>query len=111
TILPYRIRRVLGNDGWLRVRGYATGYGAPSRVFIASMPFEVAIGDDNNWSKWVRTDTLRIWQRKPGDHIDSSLVECDVLDQFFFIHQPNQEYKFLRTTDEASLTDFINSLP
>ncbi|CAG8734850.1 5242_t:CDS:2, partial [Dentiscutata erythropus] len=87
------------------------GYGAPSRVFIASMPFEVAIGDDNNWSKWVRTDTLRIWQRNPGDHIDSSLVGCDVLDQFFFIHQPNQGYKFLRTTDEASLTDFINSLP
>ncbi|CAG8755948.1 8152_t:CDS:1, partial [Ambispora leptoticha] len=31
--------------------GYATGYGAPSRVFIASMSFEVAIGDNDTWNK------------------------------------------------------------
>ncbi|RHZ86769.1 hypothetical protein Glove_46g156 [Diversispora epigaea] len=33
--------------------------------------------DNDTWSKWVRTNTLRVWQRKPGNHIDSSLVGCD----------------------------------
>ncbi|CAG8580904.1 8973_t:CDS:2 [Ambispora leptoticha] len=60
TILPYHVRRMLGKRGWHPIRHFATGYGAPSRVYVASMAIEVAIGDDNSWSKWIRTDTLRV---------------------------------------------------
>ncbi|CAG8630186.1 10010_t:CDS:2, partial [Diversispora eburnea] len=110
TILPYNVRSILGNKGWNPHRFRATGYGSPSLVFVATETFEVAIGDNDTWSKWVRTNTLRVWQRKPGNHIDSSLVGCDVLNQFFFVHQPDQGYKFLRATDEDPLTNFINGL-
>ncbi|CAG8463480.1 89_t:CDS:2 [Diversispora eburnea] len=99
VIIDYNFRK----QGWNPSSRKARGYGAPSRIFIASVPFEVAIGDNNNWSKWVKTDTLKIWQRNPGDHINSSLVGCDVLDQFFFARQPNQRYQFLRATYEVSL--------
>ncbi|CAG8587675.1 5506_t:CDS:2 [Diversispora eburnea] len=111
TTLPYYVRSTLGRQGWNPTSKIARGYGAPSRVFIATASFEMAIGDNNNWSKWVTIDTLRVWQRDPGPHIDSSLVGCDVLDHFFFVHQPNQGYKFLRATDEISLINFINNLP
>ncbi|RHZ80848.1 hypothetical protein Glove_131g94 [Diversispora epigaea] len=111
TTLPYYVRSTLGRQGWNPTSKIARGYGAPSRVFIATASFEMAIGDNNNWSKWVTIDTLRVWQRDPGPHIDSSLVGCDVLDQFFFVHQPNQGYKLLRATDEISLINFINNLP
>ncbi|CAG8720589.1 5473_t:CDS:1, partial [Funneliformis mosseae] len=84
----------------------ANGYGHPNRVFYASDTFEVSIGDNNRWSKWVGIDTLRVWQRRPDNKIDSSLVGTDVLDQFFFVHLPNQGYKFLDEADEAGLTNF-----
>jgi len=111
TTLPYYVRSTLGKTGW-RTRGVdANGYGYPARVFYASSTFEVAIGDNNGWSKWVSINTLRVWQRAPGDQVDSSLVGTDVLDQFSFVHEPNQGYKFLRQTDEIALTNFMASLP
>ena len=49
--------------------------------------------------------------RDPGDQVDSSFVGTDVLDQFFYVHEPAQGFKFIRETDEASLTNYINNLP
>ncbi|CAG8628117.1 367_t:CDS:2 [Paraglomus brasilianum] len=48
TILPYTIRRGLGK--------------------------KVSIGDDN----WVKLNILRVWEAKPGDQVDSSLIGDDV---------------------------------
>ncbi|CAH1764296.1 2623_t:CDS:2 [Entrophospora sp. SA101] len=50
-ILPYNVRSVLGKQGWNLARIPARGYGAPSYMFTASMSFEIAIGDNNSWSK------------------------------------------------------------
>ncbi|RHZ65480.1 hypothetical protein Glove_315g80 [Diversispora epigaea] len=66
TILPYHVRSALGKQGWSVT---SRGYGEPSRVFTALISFELAIGDNNTWSKWVRTNTLRIWQRDPGSWV------------------------------------------
>ncbi|CAG8710223.1 13262_t:CDS:1, partial [Dentiscutata heterogama] len=49
TILPYNVRFILGNNPH---RFHATGYGSPSLVFVATTIFEVAIGDNDTWSKW-----------------------------------------------------------
>ncbi|CAG8722369.1 7942_t:CDS:2, partial [Funneliformis caledonium] len=100
TTLPYHVRRVLGRTGWQIRKIQANGYGYPAYVYYATTAFEIAIGDNNGWSKWVNTNTLRVWQSEPGDHIDSSLVGTDVLDQFSFVHEPNQGFKFLSAADE-----------
>src|SRR5438067_2418068 len=98
--LPYYVRRTLGRTGWKNRSVNANGYGYPAQVYYTSSTFEVAIGDDNGWSKWVSIDTLRVWQRDPGSQVDSSLVGTDVLDQFFYVHDPTQGFKFLRKKDE-----------
>ncbi|CAG8459903.1 14471_t:CDS:2 [Ambispora leptoticha] len=54
-----------------QIRGYATGYGEPSRVLLHQCHLK--------------------WQ-----------LEIMLLGQFFFVHQPDQGYKFLRATDEDS---------
>src|SRR5205814_1584764 len=48
TTLPYYVLKTLGKTGW---RNDANGYGYPARVFYTSSTFEVAIGDNNEWSK------------------------------------------------------------
>ena len=53
----------------------------------------------------------RVWQKALGNQVDSSLIRSDTLDQFSFVHEPNQGYKFLRETDEVALTNFMASLP
>ncbi|PKK77453.1 hypothetical protein RhiirC2_771325 [Rhizophagus irregularis] len=110
TTFPYHVRSVLGKKGWKIGKFQANGYGHPAHVYYTSSTFEIALGDNNGWSKWVSIDTLRVWERNPGDQVDSSLVGTDVLDQFSFVHEPAQGYKFLRQTDEAALTNFINNL-
>ncbi|CAB4388062.1 unnamed protein product [Rhizophagus irregularis] len=107
TTLPYNVRSTLGKRGWRNQSMIANGYGHPNRVFYVSDTFEVSIGDNNGWSKWVGIDTLRVWQRRP-DNVDSSLVGTD---QLFFVHLPNQGYKFLDEADEAGLTNFVTALP
>ncbi|RHZ64241.1 hypothetical protein Glove_326g121 [Diversispora epigaea] len=59
TIFPYHVRSVLGKDGWKSRHVFTTDYGSPSSVFVATATFEVAIGDNDTWSKWVRTNTLK----------------------------------------------------
>ncbi|RHZ45573.1 hypothetical protein Glove_669g17 [Diversispora epigaea] len=94
TTLPCHARRMLGREGWKVKSSNACGYGYPARVFYATSAFEVAIGDNNGWSKWVITNTLRVWQRKPGNQVDSSLIGTDVLDQFSFVHEATQNISF-----------------
>ncbi|CAH1770606.1 8628_t:CDS:2, partial [Entrophospora sp. SA101] len=100
TILPYHVRRIFGRRGWKTVLGVTIGYGAPARLVHASTTFEVAIGDDNSWTKWVSIDTLRVWENDPGNQVDSALVGNDVLDQLAFVHEVVQGYKFLKVSNE-----------
>ncbi|CAG8756385.1 31567_t:CDS:2, partial [Racocetra persica] len=110
TTLPFYVRRQLGKAGWRNIHCYATGYGAPSRVFLASCPFLVSIGDSTNWTKWVQTDTLRVLEMDPGDHVTCSLVGNDVLDQLAYVHEPQNELKFLEEIHEPALATFLTSL-
>ncbi|CAJ0768204.1 2063_t:CDS:2 [Entrophospora sp. SA101] len=110
TILPYHVRRIFGRRGWKTVLGVTIGYGAPARLVHASTTFEVAIGDDNSWTKWVSIDTLRVWENDPGNQVDSALVGNDVLDQLAFVHEVVQGYKFLKVSNEVALTNFIANL-
>jgi len=110
TILPYDIIRHLGKAGWHRYTTVAPGYGAPAKLSLAIVPFEVSIGDDLNWSTWVQTNTLRVWERKPGDQVDSSLIGNDVLDQLTYVHQKGEEFLFLNTQHENQLAEFLNNL-
>ncbi|CAG8670628.1 5966_t:CDS:2 [Funneliformis mosseae] len=105
--LPYHVRRVLGRTGWQIRKIQANGYGYPAYVYYATTAFEIAIGDNNGWSKWVNTNTLRVWQSEPGDHIERSLVGTDVLDQFSFVHEPNQGFKFLSAADEVTFNQLF----
>ncbi|CAG8599295.1 1527_t:CDS:2 [Paraglomus brasilianum] len=52
--------------GWHKESTLALGYGVPSRLFLACDPFLVSIGDNNGWSHWVQTNTLRVWEPKPA---------------------------------------------
>ncbi|CAG8584260.1 8186_t:CDS:2, partial [Gigaspora rosea] len=61
-----------------------------------------ALGDNNGWSKVGEHKFSQSLAEKPCDQVDSSLVRTDVLDQFFFMHEPTQGYKFLRETDEIA---------
>lgn len=99
-----------GRTGWRKFRFTAVGYGAPASLTLASVPFEISIGDDNNWSDWVTTNTLRVWERDPGYQVDSSLVGNDVLDQLTYIHQKGGELLFLNARHEDQLRLFLNNL-
>ncbi|CAG8792941.1 6434_t:CDS:2, partial [Racocetra fulgida] len=50
TILPFHVRRQLEKAGWNKIQSYATGYGAPAQLFLASRPFLVSVGDSMNWT-------------------------------------------------------------
>lgn len=109
SILPYEVCSLLGKTGWKRHTVTAPGYGAPARLTLASDPFEISIGDDHNWSDWVTTNTLRVWERNAGDQVDSSLVGNDVLDQFTYIHQKGGGLMFLNARHEDQLKTFLNN--
>ncbi len=88
-----------------------SGYGAPAKLFLAKVPFQVSIGDNNNnWSKWVQTNTLRVWERDPGDQVDSSLIGNDVLDQFSYVHRRRGGLFFLNERHESPLGTYLDNL-
>ncbi|PKY23216.1 hypothetical protein RhiirB3_473165 [Rhizophagus irregularis] len=109
TILPYEVRSYLGT-GWERQAVVAPGYGAPANLFLATDPFQVSIGDDNNWSRWVQTNTLRVWERKASDQVDSSLIGNDVLDQFTYVHRSGGGLFFLNQRHEGPLSAYLDNL-
>ncbi|CAI2161618.1 2011_t:CDS:2 [Funneliformis geosporum] len=84
TILPYEVRANLGNSGWERTSVHTPRYEAPAKLFVATVPFLISIGDNRSWSRWVKTNTLRVWERDPGNQVNSSLVGNDILDQLMF---------------------------
>ncbi|CAG8787453.1 15947_t:CDS:1, partial [Acaulospora morrowiae] len=93
--------------GWSTVRLTAGGYGAPAEQIRASKSLEVSIGDDNNWTKWVRAKSL-LWEERPGNQVEYALVGNDVTDQLAYIHEPGNPLKFLDIVDDARLTAFLN---
>ncbi|CAG8675440.1 2608_t:CDS:2, partial [Ambispora leptoticha] len=111
TILPFNVRRRLGKSGWYSSSTTALGYGAPARLILARDPFLVSIGDDNGWSNWVQTNTLRVWESKPGDQVDSSLIGDDVLDEFNYVHRrKNDDIKEIKQSSaNTSISPEIKS--
>ncbi|CAG8477678.1 14965_t:CDS:1, partial [Racocetra persica] len=86
----------------------AGGYGAPAEQVCASRMFEVSIGDDHNWSKWVQAKIL-LWENDPGNQVEYALVGNDVTDKLAYVHEPGNSLKFLDIGDETKLTTFLNT--
>ncbi|CAJ0627512.1 10890_t:CDS:2 [Entrophospora sp. SA101] len=57
------------NKRWSTNPKRAGGYGAPAEQIYAFEMFEVSIGDDNNWSKWVQAKIL-LWEYDPDQNLD-----------------------------------------
>ncbi|GBB92660.1 hypothetical protein RclHR1_02040022 [Rhizophagus clarus] len=109
TILPYYIRRTLGGKwGWSTHYKIAEGYGAPAVQYSACRMFDVSIGDNNNWTKWVQAK-ITVWENEPGDQVEYALVGNNVTDQLAYIHEPRNPLKFLDIGDEPRLTAFSNT--
>ncbi|CAG8597027.1 1159_t:CDS:2 [Paraglomus occultum] len=106
TILPFYIKRTLGKRGWSTLDARAVGYGAPARQFCASQMFEISIGDNDNWSKWVQAKIV-VWEKDPGNQVEYALVGNDVTDQLAYAHEPRKSIKFLDPQDEPNLTQFL----
>jgi hypothetical protein len=69
--------------------------------------FEVRIGDDHNWSKWVQTK-IAVWEIDPGDEVEDALIGNDVTDQLAYVHEPKSPLKILDIVDEGRLTQFLS---
>ncbi|RUP03408.1 hypothetical protein BC936DRAFT_140579 [Jimgerdemannia flammicorona] len=97
TVLPYDIRLQLGKLGW-----------TPAEQICACRPFEVSIGDDNHWTKWVQIQGLLVWEKDPGDQVKYALVGNDVTDQLAYAHEPKGVKRFLDASDEAKFGRFLS---
>ncbi|CAH1764829.1 6634_t:CDS:2 [Entrophospora sp. SA101] len=64
---------ILGRQGCSTNLRRAGGYGAPAEQVCAARVFEVSIGDDHNWSKWVQAKIL-LWENDPGNQVEYALV-------------------------------------
>ena len=60
--------------------------------------FEISIGDNDNWSKWVQAK-IAVWEKEPGDQVAYALVGNDVTDQLAYAHEPRNSIKFLDPQD------------
>ncbi|CAG8793573.1 11304_t:CDS:1, partial [Racocetra persica] len=94
--------------GWSTIPRKAGGYGAPAEQVCACMMFEISIGDDHNWSKWVQAKIL-LWEEDPGNQVEYALVGNDVTDQLAYVHEPVNPLKFLDIGDETKLIAFLNT--
>ncbi|CAG8487997.1 12414_t:CDS:2, partial [Funneliformis caledonium] len=92
TILPHYVKKTLGRKGWSTLKATAVGYGEPTEQYFASQMFEVSIGDNYNWSKWVQAK-IGVWDICPGDKVQYALVGNDVSDQMAYIHEPGKPLK------------------
>src|SRR2546423_14512818 len=65
TIIPQFVQERMGHDdGWNSEHEVATGYGSNSRMYKASEPWEVSLGDGTNWMDWMVTQELYVWQKR-----------------------------------------------
>ncbi|RGB23176.1 hypothetical protein C1646_677307 [Rhizophagus diaphanus] len=102
------IIRTLGDEGWNLRPIAGSGYGGGVAEIHASKMFEVRLGDKRNWTKWVQAK-IAVWDQKPGDEIEYALIGNDVTDQLAYAHEPNRPIKFLDSTDEEKLTQFLST--
>ena len=63
--------------------------------------FEISIGDNDNWSKWVQAKIV-VWGKNPGNQVEYALVGNDVTDQLAYAHEPRKSIKFLDPQDVNS---------
>ena len=70
----------------------------PAKQFCACQMFEISIGDNDNWSKWVQSKII-VWEKNPGDQVEYALVGNDVTDQLAYAHEPRNSIKFLDPQD------------
>ncbi|CAB5388436.1 unnamed protein product [Rhizophagus irregularis] len=108
TIFPFQIKRTLGDEGWNLRPIAGSGYGGGVTEIHANKMFEVRLGDRRNWTKWVPAK-ITVWDQKPGDEVEHALIGNDVTDQLAYAHEPNRPIKFLDSTDEEKLTQFLST--
>ncbi|CAB4441693.1 unnamed protein product [Rhizophagus irregularis] len=70
--------------------------------------FEVRLGDKRNWTKWVQAK-ITVWDQKLGDEVEHAFIGNDVTDQLAYTHESNRPIKFLDSTDEEKLTQFLST--
>ncbi|GBB88927.1 hypothetical protein RclHR1_15540006 [Rhizophagus clarus] len=109
TIFPYHVKRTFRNikKEWNEKAITSSGYGEGALEYHSYKMFEVRIGDDHNWSKWVQT-RIAVWEPDPGDDVEDALIGNDVTDQLAYAHEPKSPLKFLDSADEDRLTHFLS---
>ncbi|CAG8738090.1 uncharacterized protein OCT59_004638 [Rhizophagus irregularis] len=108
TIFPFQIKRTLGDEGWNLRPIAGSGYGGGVTEIHANKMFEVHLSDRCNWTKWVPAK-ITVCDQKPGDEVEHALIGNDVTDQLAYAHEPNRPIKFLDSTDEEKLTQFLST--
>ncbi|CAB5340403.1 hypothetical protein RhiirA5_438583 [Rhizophagus irregularis] len=81
----------------------SSGYGEGALEYYSYKMFEIWIGDDYNWAKWVQTK-IAVWEADSGDQVEDILIGNNITDQLAYVYKPKSPLKFLDGTDEASLT-------
>ncbi|CAG8619491.1 uncharacterized protein OCT59_019644 [Rhizophagus irregularis] len=109
TIFPFHIKRTLrGDEGWKKNPITSSGYGEGANEIYATRMFEVRLGDKHDWTKWVQAK-ISVWEQDPGDEVEHALIGNDITDQLAYAHEPKRPIKFLDSTDEEKLTQFLNN--
>ncbi|PKC13065.1 hypothetical protein RhiirA5_496455 [Rhizophagus irregularis] len=97
-----------GDEGWKKNPITSSGYGEGANEIYATRMFEVRLGDKHDWTKWVQAK-ISVWEQDPGDEVEHALIGNDITDQLAYAHEPKRPIKFLDSTDEEKLTQFLNN--
>ncbi|CAG8730339.1 20278_t:CDS:2 [Gigaspora margarita] len=85
TILPFYVKRMLGRRGWSTLEARAKGYGANARQICVCQMFEISIGDNDSWTKWVQAKIV-LWEENPGNQVEYALIDAlSLLEYWCFI--------------------------
>ncbi|PKY50163.1 hypothetical protein RhiirA4_406196, partial [Rhizophagus irregularis] len=71
-------KKLSTRDGWNVSASKAGGYGAGARIFKALRDWEICLGDGQNWSGWVKTNEIHLWQNNPNG-VTRGLIGYNVL--------------------------------
>ncbi|POG59830.1 hypothetical protein GLOIN_2v1487515 [Rhizophagus irregularis DAOM 181602=DAOM 197198] len=72
----------------------SSGYGEGALKYHSYKMFEIWIGDDHNWSKWVQTK-IAVWEADSGDQVEDILIGNNITDQLAYVYKPKSPLKFL----------------
>ena len=101
TVVPHFLRERLQSTswGWKKESIKANGYGEGLKIYQASKPWLVCIGDGTNWSNWFKTREIYSWQKRTPKNINCGLVGYDILNNIPHYKPIRNPYIFLRNND------------